>query len=87
MKSEARKQTGETLLDYMQALGRGGIELVMTDPGTLEEVLWRGGVVIPGTSTLGEELGSLIHNRIFACLSGNCGLQEITLETERVRKE
>jgi putative flavoprotein involved in K+ transport len=43
--------------------------------------------VIPAASAPGEELGYLTHHRIFACLSGNCGLQKITLETERVSKE
>jgi putative flavoprotein involved in K+ transport len=43
--------------------------------------------VIPAATELGEELGFLTHHRIFACLSGNCGLQEITPETERASKE
>jgi len=43
--------------------------------------------VIPAAFAPGEELGYLTHHRIFACLSGNCGLQKITLETERVSKE
>jgi hypothetical protein len=45
------------------------------------------GAVIPAATELGEELGFLTHHRIFACLSGNCGLQEITPETERASKE
>ena len=44
-------------------------------------VLWRGGAVIPAACAPGEELGYLTHHRIFACLSGICGLQEIALET------
>jgi hypothetical protein len=71
MRSEARKQAGE-------ALGRGDIETVMG-------VLWRSGAVIPAESALGEDLGVLTHHRIFACLSGNCGSQEIT--PERASKE
>jgi hypothetical protein len=42
-------------------------------------------VVTPAASAPGEELGYLTHHRIFACLSGNCGLQEIT--PERASKE
>jgi hypothetical protein len=82
MRSEARKQSGATLLDHMQALGRGDIEPVMTDLVMPERVLWRRGAVIPATSTPGGDLGYLTHHRIFACLSGNCGLQKITRETE-----
>jgi hypothetical protein len=44
-------------------------------------VLWRGGAVISAASAPGEDLGYLTHHRVFACLSGNCGLQK-TLETE-----
>ena len=73
MRSEAPKQAGE-------AFGRGDMETVMG-------VLWRSGAVIPAESALGEELGVLTHHRIFACLSGNCGSQEITPETERASKE
>jgi len=84
MRSEARKQTKETLLDHMQAFGRGDIEPVMADlimPVKL--ALWRSGAVIPASSAPGEELGYLTHHRIFACLSGNCGLQKITGDGER----
>jgi putative flavoprotein involved in K+ transport len=42
-------------------------------------------VVTPTASAPGEELGYLTHHRIFACLSGNCRLQEIT--PERASKE
>jgi hypothetical protein len=41
-------------------------------------VLWRGGAVIPAASSPGEESGYLTQHRIFASLSGNCGLQKIT---------
>ncbi len=83
MRSEARKQTGETLLDHMRAFGRGDIEPVMTDLVTPGGVLWRGGAMIPAASALGEELGYLTHHRVFACLSGSCGLQKITGDGER----
>ncbi len=83
MRSEARKRTGEPLLDHMQAFGRGDIEPVMTDLVTPDRVLWRGGTVIPAAFAPGEELGYLTHHRVFACLSGNCGSQKTTLETER----
>jgi putative flavoprotein involved in K+ transport len=43
--------------------------------------------VIPAASPPDEELGCLSYHRIFACLSGNCGLQKITPEIERVSKE
>jgi hypothetical protein len=76
MRSQACKQTGETVLDRMQAFGRGDIEPVMTDLVTPTRVLWRGGVVIPAASAPGEELGYLTHHRVFACLSGNCGSQK-----------
>jgi hypothetical protein len=82
MRSEVRKQTGEILLDHMQAFGSGDIELVMTDLLTPDRVLWRGGADISAASAPGEDLRYLIHHRVFACLSGNCGLQKITLETE-----
>ena len=45
-------------------------------------VLWRGGSVIPAASAPGEELDYLTHHRVFACLSGNCGLQKITGDGE-----
>jgi hypothetical protein len=48
-------------------------------------VLWRGGAVIPAASAPGEELGYFTHQRVFACLSGNCGLQKITGDGELVR--
>ena len=48
-------------------------------------VLWRGGAVIPAPSVTGEEPGYLTHHRVFACLSGNCGLQKITGDGELVR--
>ena len=48
-------------------------------------VLWRGGAMIPAASAPGEELGYLAHHRVFACLSGNCGLQKITGDGELVR--
>lgn len=83
MRSEARKQTKETLLDHMQAFGRGGIKPVLTDLVTPDRFLWRGGAVLPAASASGEQLGYLIHHRIFACLSGNCGLQKITADGER----
>ena len=41
-------------------------------------VLWRGGAVIPAASAPGDEL----DHRVFACLSGNCGLQKITGDGE-----
>jgi hypothetical protein len=47
MRSKARKHTGETLLDHMQALGRDDIETVMVDLTTPDGVLWRSGAVIP----------------------------------------
>lgn len=40
--------------------------------------------MIPAASPPDEELGYLTHHRIFAYLSGNCGLQKITPETKRV---
>jgi hypothetical protein len=86
MRSEVRKQTGETLLDHMQTFGRGDIEPVMTDLVPPDRVLWRGGAVIPAASAPGEELGYLTHHRVFACLSGNCGLQKITGDGELVRR-
>jgi hypothetical protein len=69
MTSEARKQAGE-------AFGRGDIETVMADLITPNGVLWKSGAVLP--SAPGKGLGYLTHHRIFACLSGNCGLREIT---------
>ena len=48
-------------------------------------VLRRGGAVIHAASAPGEELGYLTHHRVFACLSGNCGLQKITGDGELVR--
>ena len=48
-------------------------------------VLWRGGEVIPAASAPGEKLGYPNHLRVFACLSGNCGLQKITGGGELVR--
>jgi hypothetical protein len=45
-------------------------------------VLWRGGVMIPAASAPGEEPGYLTHHRVFACLSGNCGLQKVTGDGE-----
>jgi hypothetical protein len=45
-------------------------------------VLWRGGALIPAASAPGEELGYLTHDRVFARLSGNCGLQKITGDGE-----
>ena len=50
----------------------------MTDLITSDKVLWRGGAMIPAASAPDEELGYLTHHRVFACLSGNCGLQKIT---------
>ena len=47
--------------------------------------LWRGGAVIPAASAPGEEPGYLTHHRVFACLSGVCGLQKITGDGELVR--
>jgi putative flavoprotein involved in K+ transport len=87
MRSKARKHSGEPLLDHTQSFGGGDVEPVMTDLITSDKTLWRGGAVIPTASTPGEELGYLTHHRVFACLSGNCGLQKVTLETERVSKE
>jgi putative flavoprotein involved in K+ transport len=88
MRSEARKETGESLLDHMQVFARGDRETVMAELiMPVNVVLWRGGAVIPAAATPGEELDYLTHHRIFACLSGNCGLQKITLETERVSEE
>jgi putative flavoprotein involved in K+ transport len=85
MRSKARKHTGETLLDHMQAFGRDDIETVMVDLTTPDGVLWRSGAVIPAAPAPGEELGYLTHHRVFACLSGDCRLQEIT--PQRVSKE
>ncbi len=85
MRSKARKHTGETLLDHMQAFGRDDIETVMVDLTTPDGVLWRSGAVIPAAPAPGEELGYLTHHRVFARLSGDCGLQEIT--PQRVSKE
>jgi hypothetical protein len=48
-------------------------------------VLWRGGAVIPAASAPGEELGCLTQHGVFACLSGNFGLQKITGDGELVR--
>jgi hypothetical protein len=48
-------------------------------------VLWRGSAVIRAASVPGEELVYLTHHRVFACLSGNCGLQKITGDGELVR--
>lgn len=44
-------------------------------------------MVTPAASMTDEELGHLARHWIFACLSGNCGPQEITPETERPSKE
>jgi hypothetical protein len=85
MRSEARKQSEETLLDRMRAFGSCDVEPVMTDLVTPDRVLWRGCAVIPAASAPGEELGYLTHHRVFACLSGNCGLQKITGDGELVR--
>jgi hypothetical protein len=82
MRSKARKHTGETLLDHMQAFGRDDIETVMVDLTTPDGVLWRSSAVIPAAPAPGEELGYLTHHRVFACLSGNCGLQKITGDGE-----
>jgi hypothetical protein len=82
MRSEVRVQTGETLLDHMQPFGSGDIEPVMTDLVTPDRVLWRGGADISAASAPNEDPRYLTHHRVFACLSGNCGLQKITLETE-----
>ncbi len=79
MSSEVRKQAGE-------AFGRGDIETVRGVLITPDGVLWRSGAMIPAASALGEELGFLTHHRIFACLSGNCGLQEITPEKKTRRR-
>jgi len=80
MRSEARKQSRE-------AFGRGDTETVTAILIAPDGVLWRSGAVIPAASAPGEELGYLTHHRIFACLSGNCGLQEITPEMKRASKE
>ena len=48
-------------------------------------VLWRDGAVTPAASAPGEELGYLTHHRVFACFSGNCGLQKSTGDGELVR--
>ena len=85
MRSEERKQTRETLLDHVQAFGSGDLEPVMTDLVTPDRVLWRGGADISAASAPGEELGYLTHHRVFACLSGNSGLQKITGDGELVR--
>jgi hypothetical protein len=82
MRSAVRVQTGETQLDHMQPLGSGDIEPVMTDLVTPDRVLWRGGADISAASAPNEDPRYLTHHRVFACLSGNCGLQKITLETE-----
>ena len=71
MSSEVRDQAGE-------AFDRGDIETLRGVLITPDGVLWRSGVVIPAASAPGEDLGFLTHHRIFACLSGDCGLQEIT---------
>jgi hypothetical protein len=72
----------ETLLDHMQPFGSGDIEPVMTDLVTPDRVLWRGGADISAASAPNEDPRYLTHHRVFPCLSGNCGLQKITLETE-----
>jgi putative flavoprotein involved in K+ transport len=59
----------------------------MTDPITPDNVLRRGGAMILGAYAPSEELGYLTQHRVFACLAGNCGLQEIAPETERASKE
>ena len=82
MRSAVRVQTGETQLDHMQPFGSGDIEPVMTDLVTPNRVLWRGGADISAASAPNEDPRYLTHHRVFACLSGNCGLQKITLETE-----
>jgi hypothetical protein len=74
--SEARKHAAE-------AFDRGDIETVMVNL-TPDGVLWKSGVLLPAAP--GEGLGYLTYHRIFACLSGNCGLQEITPEIERARR-
>ncbi len=87
MSSEACKHSGETLLDHRQAFSRDDIEPVMADlimPDNV--VLWRGGAMIHAASAPGEELGYLTHQRVFACLSGNCGLQKIAGDGELVRR-
>ena len=71
MSSEARKQAG-------QAFHSGDIETLRGVFITPDSVLWRSGAMIPAASAPGEDLRFLTHHRIFACLSGNCGLQEIT---------
>jgi hypothetical protein len=49
MRSQARKQTGETLLDHMQAFGMGYIETIMANLITPDGVLWRSGdPLLPG---------------------------------------
>jgi hypothetical protein len=73
MSSEARKLAGG-------AFDRGDIETLRGVLITPDGVLWRSGAMIPAASTLSEDLGFLTHHRIFACLLGNCGLQEITPE-------
>jgi hypothetical protein len=45
-------------------------------------VVWRGGAVIPAASSPGAEAGYLTHHRVFACLSGNSGLQKINGDGE-----
>jgi hypothetical protein len=67
----------------MQAFTRRDIEPEAVDIITPDKVLWIGGAVIPAAPAPGEELGYLTHHRMFACLSGNCGLRQITLETDR----
>jgi len=76
MKSEARKVTGESLLDHMQVFARGDIKTVMTDLITSDKILWRSSVAIPATSVPGEELRYLTHYRVFACLPEVAGYRK-----------
>jgi hypothetical protein len=76
MSSEVRKQVGE-------AFGRGDIQTVCNGRPhhAGQVVLWRGDAVIPAASAPGEELGSLIHHRVFACFPEIAGYRK-SLETE-----
>ena len=60
----------------------------MTDLITLDRVVrGRGDAMISAASAPDEELGYLTHHRVFACLSGNCGLQKITRRGEVSKEE
>jgi len=76
MRSEARKQTGGSLLDHVQAFGRSDMETVIADLITPDGILWRTGAMIPAASAPGEDLGYLSRHRIFACLPEIAGYRK-----------